>query len=272
MIESPTLDSIARGKWKGLMLPLPPKVYLTGEAAELRARQLVAAAHARALGGDDDAMDQDFAEIAPHLEGDLGGPVTVRSRLIEGRKYKAAARRQERHDEALRVIRMCQLPHWVWVVEFQDRTAREEGRPCVLAEVVFDSTTHDEVPGVELVATGSAMMDVELLDREFLAIDAHHAEFEQTPADAPVETEARRGETTSAQAVRERDEFAGEHPHDHVQDVSEGDPPEEATVADIPDPEQEPEGEFLGLGVTGRRMWRSVIVDPAVEDREYYGL
>jgi hypothetical protein len=159
-ISSPELDSANRGKWKGFMLPLPAKVYLTGEAAESRARQIVSAERVQAE-QDEDLQSSDLSLIAPKLRR-LGDGVSVRSRLIQGRRYKAIASRQGRHREAVRVARMAHLPHWIWVVEFQDSKLRETGKPCVLAEFVFDSTSHDERPSVNLVCTASVMIDARM--------------------------------------------------------------------------------------------------------------
>ncbi len=163
-IESPTLDDAQRGKWKGLMMPLPGRVYLTGEAAENRARQIVSAEYDQAS-LEEDGVVSDFSDIAPHL-GTLAGPISVRARLIEGRRYKAIAGRQGRHPEAVRVARMAHLPHWVWVVEFQDRACRAAEEPCVVAEVVFDSTSHDERPSVDLISTKSIIIDTNMPDDE----------------------------------------------------------------------------------------------------------
>lgn len=157
LIDSPELDGRRRGRWKGFMIPLPDNVYLTGEAAETRARQLVLAEVDKAA-VEEDSPTADLAEIAPHLDA-LGGPISVRTRLMEGRRYKATIVRQGRHHEAVRIARMAHLPQWVWVVEFQDRARREAGDPCVSAEIVFDSTSHDERPAFALLSTRSTMID-----------------------------------------------------------------------------------------------------------------
>lgn len=158
VIDSPTQDGEERGAWKALMIPLPRKVYLTGEAAESRARQMVIAEHDQAAAENDPAASE-FSDVARALA-QLNGPVSVRARLVEGRRYKAIAGAQERDPAAVRVVRMTHLPHWVWLVEFQDRASRDAQQPSVLAEIVFDSTSHDEAPIVDLLATRSVAIDV----------------------------------------------------------------------------------------------------------------
>ncbi len=163
-IASPQLDAEKRGRWKGFMIPLPNDVYLTGEAAENRARQIVSAESDQAA-VDGDPAQSDLSQIAPRVCA-WGSGVSVRSRLIEGRRYKAIVSRQGRHLEAVRVARMAHLPRWVWVVEFQDVRLREANEPCVLAEIVFDSTSHDERPAVSLLCTASVIIDSNMVDSE----------------------------------------------------------------------------------------------------------
>ena len=82
----------------------------------------------------------------------LSGPISIRARLMEGCHFKAAVAGQGRSAEVVRLIRMAHLPHWIWLVEMQDRVARRQGQPCVIAEWVFDSTAHDDVPRERLAS------------------------------------------------------------------------------------------------------------------------
>lgn len=192
---------------KSLMIPLPEKVFLTGEAAETRAYALVEIVGSQYAELDDpdveDPQANDLSRIMDVLR-EWRGPVSVRTRLIEGRRYKALLKRQERSQAVLRLLRLSHLPHWVWLVEFHEREARDAGRPSVLAEVVFDSTSHDDIPTIDLVATTSLAVDAglerahaesdsakaegdgamwrsmisdaELIDDEYLIVPRHHGE------------------------------------------------------------------------------------------------
>ena len=97
---------------------------------------------------------------------------------MEGRRYKAVCDRQGRHPEDVRIVRMARLPHWVWVIEFQDRESRLAKQPCVKAEMVFDATSHDEAPSVAVVSTVSLTLDVGALQ------EADFEEPEPDEADA----------------------------------------------------------------------------------------
>lgn len=139
------------------MVPLPEKVYFTGEAAEVRARNLPALTLDR-MAAQSVENPQEIVALAASLRR-LDGPVSLRARLLEGRQYKRLVALQGRTGQVVRLLRMAHLPHWVWVVEMQDRSARRNGEPCVLAEWVFDSTAHDDLPRERLASTMSVSTD-----------------------------------------------------------------------------------------------------------------
>lgn len=143
--------------WKALMIPVPEKAYLTGEAAETRALATFRVQTDRA------ALESQPAILgSASLPSDVrpGGRFSLRSRLLEGREYKRAASPQTRGTTVSRLIRSADLPHWVWLVELQDRGLRRDKRPCVIAEVVLDSTSHDDAPIIHLIAAESFAGDV----------------------------------------------------------------------------------------------------------------
>jgi hypothetical protein len=158
-IDDVMLIDAIRGEWTALMIPLPERVHLNGEAAETRARDLVRGAaqlereSVERGQGSEDQQGADFNEFASKLS-HLRKGVSIRSRLVRGRDLKAAlVDQQGRTGDALRLYRLARLPNWVWLVEFQDSEARRRGEPCVLAEIIFDSTSHDLLPVTSLTAT-----------------------------------------------------------------------------------------------------------------------
>jgi hypothetical protein len=158
-----------RGKWDALMIPLPERVQLNGEAAEARARDLARSSARRyhedleqqQHGGESapEGQGADFADFADKLQY-LRKGISIRSRLIRGRDLKAALVEQGRTGDALRLYRLARLPQWVWLVEFQDVEFRHQGQPCVVAEIVFDSTSHDLLPLTALNATLNESTDL----------------------------------------------------------------------------------------------------------------
>jgi hypothetical protein len=155
-IDDVLAEQAEHGDWVGLMLPLPEKVLLTGEAAEQHAWR--AAEGASRAEGPVSAQETDFAALTDKLA-HLRAGLSMRSVLIEGRELKARLGSLGRDGDALALYRLAHLPHWVWLVEFHDPLSRERGDPCVVAEMVIDSSSHDESPQLLLSMTASEARD-----------------------------------------------------------------------------------------------------------------
>jgi hypothetical protein len=147
------------GAWESLMVPAPEKVLLAGEAAERRALDMLAAFTNRSLDPGEQEVARLIGQVRPTGKG------SVRARLMEGTAYKAALRERGLPDDHVRLFRLADLSHWVWVVELHERAARSAGEPCVRAEVVFDSTSHDDDPSAHLVLTPAQALDVAVYKR-----------------------------------------------------------------------------------------------------------
>jgi hypothetical protein len=133
----------AKGPWHSFMVPLPPKLYLSGEMAESTAHFLLRAYGA--LSGAPTAW-QDLARKLINKE------VSLRTFLRSNLGYKSELPSQRQGDDATRALRLARLPHWVWVVEVHDRVRRDRGRPSVMAEFVFDSTSWDRRPALNALS------------------------------------------------------------------------------------------------------------------------
>lgn len=121
------------------MVPLPPKVYLSGEMAESTAHFLI-----RAWGQSGGSAA--WQQLAQAL---TNGHISLRTFLRSNVDYKRALAEQDRGAEAQRALRLARLPHFAWVVEAHDRAARVAGRPSVRAEFIFDSTSNDRDPRLD---------------------------------------------------------------------------------------------------------------------------
>jgi hypothetical protein len=136
VINSPFTDT--RAPWLAMMIPLPPKVYLSGEMAETWGHHTF-----RALGAAAEATkawhDLNLA-LATTPKG-----ASLRTFLRDARDYKARLIDQGRNGDVVRELRFARLPHYVWVVEAHDRAAREAGDPSVIAEILFDPNSSDHL-------------------------------------------------------------------------------------------------------------------------------
>ncbi len=134
-ITSPFTDR--RAPWDAIMVPLPPKVYLSGEQAESAMYAYIRAQSTMA-----DAPTA-WAQLGQDL---AAGDVSLRTFMRSNQQYKNVVAMQGRGEPAVQLLRLARMPHWVWVVEAQVRSQRAAGRPSVLAEIVFDSTSSDHRP------------------------------------------------------------------------------------------------------------------------------
>jgi len=136
VIDSPFTD--ARAPWLAIMVPLPPKVYLSGEMAETWGHRSF-----RALGAAS-GVTKAWRDLNQALATVPKG-ASLRTFLRDARDYKATLAHQHRGRDVVRELRLARLPHYVWVVEAHDRAAREAGRPPVIAEILFDPNSSDHL-------------------------------------------------------------------------------------------------------------------------------
>jgi hypothetical protein len=135
VVTNPFRDA-ERSPWLGLMVPLPPKVFLSGEMAENWGH------HAFSAYGSSPNVPDRWKELAQALATSPKG-VSLRTFLRDSRVYKEKLVDQKRDDEVVRELRLARLPHYLWVVEAHDRERRKARRPSVLAEVIFDPDSSD---------------------------------------------------------------------------------------------------------------------------------
>lgn len=120
--------------WDYLIVPLPSKVFLSGEAAEV-----VGGEHLRqAL---DDHPSTEGARLLDQLE-DPSRPLSVRTTVVRSNAFKTGLDERDVPPALAAVYRRMQMSRWVWVVELVDRRRRNADEPDVLAEVIIDATDH----------------------------------------------------------------------------------------------------------------------------------
>lgn len=121
--------------WQLLLAPVPDKLWLLPEAAERFGRELL-------LRYDGLEGTGTFAVLRQAHQ------LTFRTTAMAASQFKERAATRGLDDESIRELRLARLSRLVWVVEAVDRQARDAGKPCVVGEVVFDSTSSDASPNV----------------------------------------------------------------------------------------------------------------------------
>lgn len=126
--------------WDSIMIPLPPKVYLSAEAAEGRAHEVFR------------SFVEQLEELQDIEKGLTDGSIVLRTMLRTGARYKHEVAELTRSTETLQALRHARLPHWVWIVEAHRPDLCAENGACVAAAAVFDSTAFDVEPPLDILA------------------------------------------------------------------------------------------------------------------------
>lgn len=110
--------------WEYLIVPLPPKLYVAGEEAEVEGEEWLARAFAL------DGVDYDPTVHA------------LRTTAMLSNEFKAGlvARGVPKNQAAS--LRRASMSRWIWIVEVVDRSQRHCHAPAVLGEVIVDATDH----------------------------------------------------------------------------------------------------------------------------------
>ncbi len=131
--------------WQLLLAPVPDKLWLLPEAAERTGSALLLSFDA--LDGTGTLADMQHS-----------GRLTFRTVVMTAASYKERASSRGLDDGSRRELRLARLSRLVWIVEAIDREARSAGTPCVLGEVVFDSTSSDISPNVLAIRVPGALL------------------------------------------------------------------------------------------------------------------
>lgn len=142
--EIPSPFGHYRAPWHSIMVPLPPKVFLTGESAENDAFKTLRGVW---------SADASTRTLADALNSDA---IQLRTRLKNVRGFKREIAQQTSSVEVLRQIRLARLPHFVWVVEAHLRSECGAG-PCVVATILYDATSSDHEPRLCAIALPGAV-------------------------------------------------------------------------------------------------------------------
>jgi hypothetical protein len=123
-----------RPRWHALVVPLPGRIYLAGEAAEKTGKLIF-----------EERIDAH--EHLEHLKGGLDdGRLGLRTHVAPVPVYKRALRSRGIPDDVVTWHVNESASRWLWIVELQDCAAAAEGPECVIGEIAIDATSDDQWP------------------------------------------------------------------------------------------------------------------------------
>lgn len=166
IVDSPFDDRRGDTPWNAVMIPMPPKVFLSGEMAETWGHKSFHSI------GTLSTSRKPWKQMTKALSVTPKG-MSLRTFLMNSNDYKERLIAQRRDPDAIRELRLARLPHFVWVVEAQSRELRARGKACVIGEVIFDPMSSDHphraprmgaisVPGLTLVSPPDGGNDISI--------------------------------------------------------------------------------------------------------------
>lgn len=123
--------------WEVLLIPLPDKLWLAPEHAELAGGLMLQQFAHRARQEDNSA--------ARYLELIESGDLALRTYATSSNRFKRGSKDRLPPEVGLE-YRLARMPRYVWVVEAVDRQRRGAGDPPVIGEAVLDATSADHQP------------------------------------------------------------------------------------------------------------------------------
>jgi hypothetical protein len=122
--------------WQYLVIPLPPKVYVSGEKAETVAADTLYTAVTQRRRPEDEAL---LARLNDET-------VVLRTTAMPSNTFKRTLADRGAPDELVGAYRWTHMSRWIWVVEAVDHDAWDRGDPSVMTEIIIDATDHTGDP------------------------------------------------------------------------------------------------------------------------------
>lgn len=122
------------GIWQALVVPMPGKIYLSGEAALQWTRAII----------DETIAQNDLDDLSWVSRGLATGTLQLRAYVTEVADYKRKLRRRGLHQDVVQWHESISTSHWLWVIEVQRTRAAKRSSRCVIGELVIDATSDDE--------------------------------------------------------------------------------------------------------------------------------
>jgi hypothetical protein len=115
--------------WEDLVVPLPGRIYISGEAAEEAGEFVI-------------RKELEFRrELKRYRQAVADGKTRLKTYVVPAAYYKTALRERGLPTDVIRWHVNVSTSNWIWIVELQDLPAANRGRKCVIGEVAIDATS-----------------------------------------------------------------------------------------------------------------------------------
>jgi hypothetical protein len=126
-----TSDQPLGGEWEQVIVPLVPEIHVPADEALTTAKTYLSFY----LGSSPDQSDKRFSDRLANQ--DLEYEISA----VRSNQFKASLVDRGFPIELAVEYERLPMPKWIWITEVVEPLARDQGDPCVLAEVLVDSTS-----------------------------------------------------------------------------------------------------------------------------------
>ncbi len=123
------------GKWQALYIPLPGRIYMSGESAEQLGERVLPDVVAQIAGL---GIVPDFRIVSSAM---TRRKIRYRTYAIQANDYRDQLIARGLPPDLSSAIRYSPTPKWIWIVELQEKREARNDRPCVIGEVAIDATS-----------------------------------------------------------------------------------------------------------------------------------
>jgi hypothetical protein len=136
VVENPFIDFPKYRPWDYLVVPLPKKLYVSGERAERAARAKVRETLSQSAKAEDRSL----------LDGLERHELKLRSTGLLSNEFKRATAVAKRPmpGALAAAYQWMPMPRWIWAVELVDSSRYDRGQRSVVGEVIIDATDHTD--------------------------------------------------------------------------------------------------------------------------------
>lgn len=127
----------AYGPWQTMQVPMPDKIWLAPEVAELQSGELLLSLSREITSA---YPGKPFLDLDELIRMDR---LRVHTYVTRSNAFKGELKSRGLATNFRRGYAFARLPRYVWVVEAIDKDLRDSGLPCVLGEAVLDATSSD---------------------------------------------------------------------------------------------------------------------------------
>jgi hypothetical protein len=139
------LNDSGQTPWRTLHVPVSGKLWLSPEASELYAGKVLERTSAAIAAPVSQMYGAPVEQVSDLI---AAGRLALKTYICRASKFKGGLLERGLPVELARLYRMAPMSRYIIVVEAIDRDLRKAKKPCVIGQVILDSTSADSDPNI----------------------------------------------------------------------------------------------------------------------------